>query len=206
MSQSAEPLNHVEARLHYGGRDGRRSMRIYDARPLADSLSLEVQGFALKRCNSAVSNFYDPGQVRSIYYPEVEQLVKEVTGATKVLAFEHDVRCAPKARLVGGKPCANRSRSSTTTILRSRRLNVYGSIFPTKPPYCSSRVTRSSTFGDQLAAWSRNLPWRFAMREVSEKMRSCRPRRVLNTKSTCSTSVLGINGFIFLAWTKMRRC
>jgi hypothetical protein len=30
--------------------------------------------------------------VRSVYYPEVEQLLKEATGATKAMAFEHDVR------------------------------------------------------------------------------------------------------------------
>jgi hypothetical protein len=99
MSELSETLNYVEARLHYGGRGGRRSMRIYDARPLADSLSLDVEGFALKRWCTAVSNFYDPAQVRSVYYPEVEQLVKEATGAAEVVAFEHDVRCAPKARL-----------------------------------------------------------------------------------------------------------
>jgi hypothetical protein len=45
-----------------------------------------------------VANFYDSGEVRSVYYREVEQLVKKVTGAARVVAFEHDVRCAPKAR------------------------------------------------------------------------------------------------------------
>jgi hypothetical protein len=99
MSESSKTLSYVEAWLNYGGADGRHSMPIYDARPLADSLSLDVEGFVLKRCSSAVSDFYDPAGVRSVYYPEVEQLVKEVTGAAKVVAFEHDVRCAPKARL-----------------------------------------------------------------------------------------------------------
>ena len=73
-------------------------MRIHDARPLAESLSLDVEGFVLKRCSTAVANFYDSAEVRSVYYREVEQLVKEVTGAARVVAFEHDVRCAPKAR------------------------------------------------------------------------------------------------------------
>jgi len=99
MSELSETLNYVEARLNYGGGSGHRLMRIYDARPLTDSLSLDVEGFALRRCSTAVSSFYDPAQVRSVYYPEVEQLVKEVTGAAKVVAFEHDVRCAPKAQL-----------------------------------------------------------------------------------------------------------
>jgi len=98
MSKSREAPNYVQARLNYGGRGGARLMPIYDARPLADSLSLEVEGFLLKRCTSAVSNFYDPGQVQSLYYPEVEQLVKEATGAARVVPFEHDVRCAAKAR------------------------------------------------------------------------------------------------------------
>jgi hypothetical protein len=99
MSASLKTSNCVEARLNYGGRGGRRSIPIYDARPLADALSLDIEGFVLKRCSTAVANFYDPAQVRSIYYPEVEQLVKEATGAAKVVAFEHDVRCAPKARM-----------------------------------------------------------------------------------------------------------
>ena len=34
---------------------------------------------------------------RAVYYPEVEQLVKEATGATKVVVFDHNVRCATKA-------------------------------------------------------------------------------------------------------------
>jgi hypothetical protein len=99
VSNLAQNLNYVEARLNYGGRAGRRLIPIYDARPLTDLLSLDIEGFVLKRCATAVSDFYDPAQVRTIYYPEVEQLVKEVTGTAKVTAFEHDVRCAPKARL-----------------------------------------------------------------------------------------------------------
>jgi hypothetical protein len=98
MSRSSETLSYVEARLNYGGRGGRRLMPIYDARPLADSLYLAVEGFVLRRCSTAVSDFYDPREVRSLYYPEVERLVKEATGAVRVVAFEHDVRCAPKAR------------------------------------------------------------------------------------------------------------
>jgi hypothetical protein len=99
----SESLNHVQASLNYGGRGGCHMIRIYNARPLIESLSLDIEGFQLKRCGTAVSSFYDGAQVRSLYYPEVEQLVKEVTGATKVVAFEHDVRCARKARLGIGR-------------------------------------------------------------------------------------------------------
>jgi hypothetical protein len=97
LSDPTGALNHVDARLNYGGTGGRRLVPIYDARPLTGSLSLDVEGFLLKRRSTAV-NFYDPVKVRSIYYPEVEQLVSGETGAVRVVAFEHDVRCAPKAR------------------------------------------------------------------------------------------------------------
>ncbi len=51
-----------------------------------------AQGFILTHQNSAVKNFYDDGEVRSVYYPEVERLVKEATGAARVLVFDHNVR------------------------------------------------------------------------------------------------------------------
>jgi len=93
-------LNRVDARLRYltDRRGGHPAVPIYDARPLTDSLSLEVQGFVLRRRATAVLNFYDQGEIRSVYYAEVEQLVKEVTGAARAVAFEHDVRCAAMAR------------------------------------------------------------------------------------------------------------
>ena len=47
--------------------------------------------------DTAVSNLYDNAEVRAVYYPEVEQLVKSGTGASKVLVFDHNVRCAPMA-------------------------------------------------------------------------------------------------------------
>jgi hypothetical protein len=97
VSQSMERLDFVEARLNYSGRHGRRLVSIYDARPLANALSLDVQGFVLTRCGTAVTNFYDQSQVRTLYYHEVEQLVRKITGAARVVAFEHDLRCRPKA-------------------------------------------------------------------------------------------------------------
>jgi hypothetical protein len=80
------------------GRSRRYSMPIRDGRPVIQELSLDKQGFVLVRSQTAVSNFYDEPEVRAVYYPEVERLVKQATGATKVLVFAHDVRCALKAR------------------------------------------------------------------------------------------------------------
>ncbi len=75
-----------------------RMIAIYDARPIADDLSLDGQGFALIHHQSTVTDFYDEEQVRRIYYPETERLLKEYTGAAKTLTFDHIVRSVPKLK------------------------------------------------------------------------------------------------------------
>jgi hypothetical protein len=74
---------------------------IYDGRTILDQLTLDQQGSVLRHHETAVSNFFDPAEVRSIYYPEVEQLIRETAGAEKAVAFEHDMRCASKVRSTG---------------------------------------------------------------------------------------------------------
>ena len=75
-----------------------RTVSIRDARPFAEDLSLDIQGFALVRHRCAVTNFYDERQVREVYYPEVEELLKRRTGARRVVIFDHVVRNADKSR------------------------------------------------------------------------------------------------------------
>ncbi|MGE0820615.1 MAG: CmcJ/NvfI family oxidoreductase [Candidatus Binatia bacterium] len=72
-------------------------MVIYDGRTIREHLSLDTNGFMLGQHETKVVNFYDVDEVRSVYYPEVEQLVKETTGATRAIVFDHNVRCATMA-------------------------------------------------------------------------------------------------------------
>ena len=65
---------------------------IHDARPIASSLSLDREGFALLREASKVDNFYDDNEVRRDYYPEVERVIGQATGADRVFVFDHTVR------------------------------------------------------------------------------------------------------------------
>jgi hypothetical protein len=67
-------------------------MTIYNVRPVAARLSLDREGLALVNHNTAVRDFYDEDELRRVYYPEAERLVAEVTGATRVLVFDHTVR------------------------------------------------------------------------------------------------------------------
>jgi hypothetical protein len=65
---------------------------IRDARGVASTISIDREGFGLIQQRSAVTDFYDDDQVRQVYYPEAERLLKKVTGAHRVLVFDHTVR------------------------------------------------------------------------------------------------------------------
>ena len=60
------------------------ALPVYDARAIADSISLDREGFALVRQRSAVKDFYNDDEVRSTYYPEAERLIRDATGASRV--------------------------------------------------------------------------------------------------------------------------
>ena len=79
------------------GRNVEYQVTIRDARPLIDQLSLDKEGFVLLRHQSAVKNFYDEDEIKSVYYPECERVMKEATGAVRVVAFDHIVRNAAMA-------------------------------------------------------------------------------------------------------------
>jgi hypothetical protein len=66
----------------------RHTVAIQDLRPLADALSLDHEGFELLRHATAVRDLYDDDAVESAYYPEIEALLRAVTGASRVVIFD----------------------------------------------------------------------------------------------------------------------
>jgi hypothetical protein len=52
-------------------------------------LSLDEQGFRLAHHETAMRDFYDRAEVETVYYPEIEVLLKQATGAEKVVIFDH---------------------------------------------------------------------------------------------------------------------
>jgi hypothetical protein len=67
---------------------------IHDARA-AHGLGLEVSGFELIQHHGTLrtlAEFQDPQAVKGIDYPEVESALKAVTGADKVILFDHTLR------------------------------------------------------------------------------------------------------------------
>lgn len=69
-----------------------RTVRLENARPVAGRFSLDVEGFALARHASAVRDFWDEAQTLALGHPETAQLVKDVTGASRVVVFDHTLR------------------------------------------------------------------------------------------------------------------
>jgi hypothetical protein len=72
-------------------------MPVYDCRAERDRFDLDVEGFAFTDFSPDFDQFYDADAVREHYYPMVEKLVRERTGAQKVKIFDHNVRFDPKA-------------------------------------------------------------------------------------------------------------
>jgi hypothetical protein len=68
------------------------TVRIHNVRPIADTLSLDVQGVAVVSHRSAVRDFWDEAQTLALGHPETAQLVKDLTGASRVVVFDHTLR------------------------------------------------------------------------------------------------------------------
>ena len=81
---AGEPWSNVAHEAH--------RVAIHDARPVADRVSLDANGFAVVNRQSAVHDFFDDEEVRRVYYPEVERIVQQATGAYRVHIFDHTTR------------------------------------------------------------------------------------------------------------------
>lgn len=65
---------------------------IHNGRQYDGVFTLDKEGFLLVRHETQVKDFYDDEEVKRVYYPETEQLVKQYTGAARVLVYDHTVR------------------------------------------------------------------------------------------------------------------
>lgn len=87
---------HEKLEERRGERD-HRTLPIHNGRPLADQFSLDVEGFEFVHHDTKVKDFYDRDELERVYYPEMIELVKQHTGATRVLVFDHTLRAAAQA-------------------------------------------------------------------------------------------------------------
>jgi hypothetical protein len=81
-----------------GGTTDSRHVIIRNGRPQAPELVLDREGFRFVPHDTAVADFFDDAEVRRVYYPEMEALVKAQSGASRVVVFDHTLRTADDAQ------------------------------------------------------------------------------------------------------------
>ncbi|NQW09844.1 MAG: methyltransferase [Alphaproteobacteria bacterium] len=69
-----------------------REVAIADMRAIAEELSIEREGFELRRHATTVDDLYDDDAIARVYEPEIEALLKGMTGADRVVIFDHTRR------------------------------------------------------------------------------------------------------------------
>jgi hypothetical protein len=74
-----------------------KPVEVRNGRLVADQLSLDEQGFVFVEHKTKVTDFFDPAQLESVYYPEIEQLIKDQSGASRVVIFDHTLRSGDEA-------------------------------------------------------------------------------------------------------------
>ena len=99
-----------------------RDIVVHDARPIADQIDLDGEGFVLMNRETAVQDFLDDEEVRRVYYPEMERLVMEKTGCAKVVVFDHTVRVGDEGQFPLASAGTNGytspwNRSTTVTVV-----------------------------------------------------------------------------------------
>jgi hypothetical protein len=71
-------------------RNGRREPQDFTL----DDFTLDRNGFRFVQHDTKVKDFFDEAELRAIYYPEMEALVKAQSGASRVVVFDHTLRTA----------------------------------------------------------------------------------------------------------------
>jgi hypothetical protein len=117
-SSAPEAITEVEATLNYlvndgvklfteaggagaldkrGGTIDPRRVVVHNGRPHAGEFQLDREGFRFLRHDTKVADFFDDAEVRRLYYPEMEALVKAQSGAARVVVFDHTLRTGDDA-------------------------------------------------------------------------------------------------------------
>ena len=77
-------------------------MAIRDGRPLRDTFRLDTHGFVFTDHLTKVRNFTDEAERKTVYDPEVEELIKRHAGASEVVVFDHTIRTGDEAARTAG--------------------------------------------------------------------------------------------------------
>ena len=74
------------------GKSEEKPVTLHDGRAVKDELDLEVNGFEFVDHVSKMQNWLDETELKSVYYAECAELIKQVSGAYRVHVFDHTLR------------------------------------------------------------------------------------------------------------------
>jgi hypothetical protein len=80
-----------------GGTPDPHRVTMHNGRPHTAEFKLERDGFRFVPHDTKVRDFFDEAEVRSTYYAEIEALIKQESGAKRVVVFDHTLRTADDA-------------------------------------------------------------------------------------------------------------
>jgi hypothetical protein len=70
---------------------------MHNARPRRQQFDLDVDGFRFVDHPTKMKDFFDADEIKRVYYPEMVELVKAESGASRVVVFDHTLRTADSA-------------------------------------------------------------------------------------------------------------
>jgi len=93
-----ETFEHGNLNRHStGGKREGKTVTIADGRAVRNELDLEVHGFEFVDHATKMVDFFDEEELRRVYYTEVEELIRKVSGAQRVQIFDHTLRSGNEA-------------------------------------------------------------------------------------------------------------
>ncbi len=69
-----------------------RPVDISNGRPQQDHFTLDRNGFMFTTHHTAMNNFMDAEELKSVYYAEVAALIKKHSGGKRIVVFDHTLR------------------------------------------------------------------------------------------------------------------
>lgn len=102
-----------------------RMVPIVNGRQVPRGPALDWEGFALYTVPTALTGLDDEEAIKSIYYAEIEALVKDKTGADEVVIFDHTIRVG-REDATGRKPVHHVHNDYTEASAPKRVLDLLG--------------------------------------------------------------------------------
>jgi hypothetical protein len=101
IDTGVKPVNETGAGdvrvIKHSGQHDPRIVTIHDGRPHRASFHLDEAGLELAEHPTQMRDFHDPDELAAVYYPEMQRLIAEHSGAHRVHVFDHTLRTSDEA-------------------------------------------------------------------------------------------------------------